>query len=79
MISRVTFIPDENSIKDKALVGDFIDRIDVCLDKLGSDEFLRGLRDSVKKSGSYTPAQYWRLQQVEENLLNSENDFFAQD
>jgi hypothetical protein len=76
MISKTIFMPDSNSINDPALVRDFLDRVEVCLDKSGSDEFLQGLVTSVKKSNSYTPNQYWRLQQVEENMDRTGPDFF---
>ena len=75
-ISKAIFMPDSNSIDDPALVRDFLDRVEVCLDKLGSDEFLQGLRTMISKNKSYTPNQYWRLQQVEENMDSSETDFF---
>jgi hypothetical protein len=76
-MSKVTFIPDETSIKDPKLVKDILDRIENCLDKGGSSEFLMSLRDSIRKYNSYTPNQMWRVQKVEDDLDRNEDTFFG--
>jgi hypothetical protein len=73
-MSKVTFIPDETSIKDPKLVKDILDRIENCLDKGGSNEFLSGLRESIRKYGSYTPNQMWRVQKMEDDLEREDSD-----
>ena len=75
-ISKVTFLPDENSISDPKLVADLLDRIENCLDKGGSNTYLTGVRDSIKRGNSYTPNQMWRVQKIEDDLERDEGSFF---
>jgi hypothetical protein len=75
-MSKVTFFPDDSSIKDPRLVADLLSRIEDCLDKLGSDEFLTGLRASIRKSNSYTPDQMWRVQKIEDDLERDDDERF---
>ena len=75
-MSRVTFLPEEGSISDPRLVADLLDRIENCLDAGGSNTLLTGIRDSIKKSGSYTPNQMWRVVRIEEELDRGNEDSF---